>query len=85
MKAMSKQQDGVALCYRKSEHFEVKETVEHGPNDMAFQLKMGSRQIMLLAPTFSRRTSLPSIAFDLHGRIAQIDAHHGSGTISTSI
>ena len=44
MKAMSKQQDGVALCYRKSEHFEVKETVKHGPNAMAFQLKMGSRQ-----------------------------------------
>jgi exonuclease III len=41
--AMSKQRGGVALCYRKSDHFEVEETVKHGPNVMAFQLETGRR------------------------------------------
>ena len=42
--AMSKQRGGVALCYRKSDHFEVEETVKHGPNVMAFQLETGRRR-----------------------------------------
>ena len=41
---MSKQRGGVALCYRKSDHFEVEETVKHGPNVMAFQLETGRRR-----------------------------------------
>ena len=42
--AASKHQVGVALCYQKSEHFELEEMVKHGPNVMVFQLETGSRQ-----------------------------------------